>query len=39
MLSQHVFIYAIDRAIKQFVMKAAGVAFVFGLGFWFFSIG
>lgn len=35
MLSYHVFIYAIDRAIKQFVMKAAGVAVVVGLGVWF----
>ena len=35
MLSHHVFIYAIDRAIKQFVLKATGVAVVVGLGAWF----
>jgi hypothetical protein len=35
MLSHHVFIYAVDRAIKQFILRAAVVAVVIGLVVWF----
>lgn len=37
MLSHHVLIYAIDRAIKQFILKVAGCAAVLGLVVWIFN--